>query len=108
MIRRSDDNGSGLTIRLDHQPNPRTPPQTPNHLTPSRSSSTNRRPSKPLVWSRTTVLGPRRPSTGASVERQGRVMQGLPLWALMRPWVLNLWPGGPTGLKILSEGHAKK
>ena len=85
-----------MEIRLAFQPG--TPRQTPNQLTPSRSSSTNRRPSKPLVWSRTTVLGPRRPSMGASVETHGRVMHGFPLCALMRPWVLNLWPGGPTGL----------
>lgn len=33
-----------------------------NTLTPSKSSSTSRSPSKPLVWSKTTVEGPSRPS----------------------------------------------
>lgn len=40
-------------------------------LTPKRSSSTRRSPSKPPVWSRTTVDGPSRPSTCPLKERGG-------------------------------------
>lgn len=40
-------------------------------LTPKRSSSTRRSPSKPPVWSRTTVDGPSRPSTFPGKERRG-------------------------------------
>lgn len=40
-------------------------------LTPRRSSSTRRSPSKPPVWSRTTVEGPSRPSTCPEKRRAG-------------------------------------
>lgn len=76
-------------------------PEVPSPLTPRRSSSTRRSPSKPPVWSRTTVDGPSRPSTcpekGTSV-RSGRA-EGLPDTREMR--AQQRTPGLDTALLSL-------